>query len=88
MFHVIEGGVVAFAFAAKIECHIQPSERRAQLVGNIRDQLPLPGDELFDPAGHGVKIANKVSEFILTAPNYSSGARAQVPCSEPLRYFA
>ena len=61
--------------AGDVQCDADARERRAKLVGHVREELLLRQQQLLDPNGHVVERACHVSNLIGAA---QAGAHAKI----------
>ncbi len=55
------------------QCDAQARQRRAQLVGNVTQQLPLAADEALQPGAHAVEITGQHAQLIAPSGQASQG---------------
>ena len=62
--HAIEQYVLAEALAGQSQRGVDARQRRTEFMRDVRNELPLAGDERFDALRHEVEVADQLADLV------------------------
>ena len=68
--------------------HVEPGQRRAQLVRHVRQQSALRVQQRFESAGHRVEVTHQIADFVAARPHARAGAGVEVAGSQTVAGIA